>query len=128
MLDAFSNEVGAAAEIEVQRLPLEAVWRPTIMCKLGLISTGPADIQVEGLWKYSTTPARDSSTPGRETDCAVWNRALFPGGTSDIKRIAVDRHRDHEDPMEITSGALGNEVVHYECSPRASPKKQHFLA
>jgi len=48
-----------------------------------------------------------------------WQSALFPGGTSGITRIAVGRLRDHADAMQIVSGALGREVVHYEAPPSA---------
>jgi hypothetical protein len=46
-----------------------------------------------------------------------WQSALFPGGTSGIRRIAVGRYRDHEDPMQIVSGHPGREVVHHEAPP-----------
>jgi Fic family protein len=48
-----------------------------------------------------------------------WQSALFPGGTSGITRIAVGRLREHTDAMQIVSGALGREVVHYEAPPSA---------
>ena len=46
-----------------------------------------------------------------------WQSALFPGGTSGITRIAVGRVRDHTDSMQIVSGTLGREVVHYAAPP-----------
>ncbi|CAN5752196.1 hypothetical protein BH09PSE5_BH09PSE5_04960 [soil metagenome] len=46
-----------------------------------------------------------------------WQSALFPGGTSGIRRIAVDRYRDHAEPMQIVSGPPDKEVVHYEAPP-----------
>jgi Fic family protein len=48
-----------------------------------------------------------------------WQSALFPGGTSGITRIAVGRVRSHADAMQIVSGPLGREVVHYEAPPSA---------
>lgn len=41
------------------------------------------------------------------------------GGTSGIVRIAVGRVRDHADAMQIVSGPLGREMVHYEAPPSA---------
>jgi Fic family protein len=59
-----------------------------------------------------------------------WQSALFPGGTSGITRIAVGRVRSHADAMQIVSGALGREVVHYEAPPsaRVTAEMGRFLA
>ena len=59
-----------------------------------------------------------------------WQSALFPGGTSGIARIAVGRVRSHADAMQIVSGPLGREVVHYEVPPSAqvTAEMDNFLA
>jgi Fic family protein len=46
-----------------------------------------------------------------------WHSALFPGGTSGLRRIAVGRYRDHPDPMQIVSGRPERETVHYTAPP-----------
>ena len=112
-LDAFSDEVLATAEIEGQRLPLDTV-RSSVMRKLGLATTGPMDRHVAGLVDMLTDASTAFDQPLDEDRLCRWHSALFPGGTSGIQRIAVGRYRDHEDPMQIISGTLGREVVHYE--------------
>jgi Fic family protein len=129
MLNAFSDEVMATAEIEGQRLPLEAV-RSSVMRKLGLTTIGPLDRHVDGLVEVLNDASTAFDQPLDEDRLCRWQSALFPGGTSGIQRIAVGRYRDHEDPMQIISGALGREVVHYEAPPSKSvtSEMQHFLA
>lgn len=112
-LDAFSDEVLATAEIEGQRLPLDTV-RSSVMRKLGLATTGPMDRHVDGLVEVLNDASTAFDQPLDEDRLCRWHAALFPGGTSGIQRIAVGRYRDHEDPMQIISGTLGREVVHYE--------------
>jgi Fic family protein len=128
MLDAFSDEVMATAEIEGQRLPLEAV-RSSVMRKLGLTTTGSMDRQVDGLVDVLNDATTAFDQPLDTDRLCRWQSALFPGGTSGIQRIAVGRYRDHDDPMQIISGALGREVVHYEAPPSKNVAKemQHFL-
>ncbi len=129
MLDAFSDEVLATAEIEGQRLPLDAV-RSSVMRKLGLATTGPMDRHVDGLVEVLNDASTAFDQPLDEDRLCRWHSALFPGGTSGIQRIVVGRYRDHEDPMQIISGTLGREVVHYEApaSKNVAREMQRFLA
>lgn len=129
MLDTFSDEVMATSAIEGQRLPLDAV-RSSVMRKLGLTSTGPMDRHVDGLVEVLNDASTAFDQPLTEDRLCSWQSALFPGGTSGFQRIAVGRYRDHEDPMQIISGALGLEVVHYEAPPSniVAKEMQHFLA
>ncbi len=45
-----------------------------------------------------------------------WHAALFPTGRSGMHRIVVGAWRDNlpNDPMQVVSGAMGKEKVHYE--------------
>jgi Fic family protein len=58
-----------------------------------------------------------------------WQSALFPGGTSGIRRIAVGRYRLTDEPTQIVSGPVGKEQIHYEAPPsKAVPREmQAFL-
>jgi Fic family protein len=47
-----------------------------------------------------------------------WHAALFPSGRSGMQKIAVGRWRaDASGPMQVVSGAVGREKVHYEAPP-----------
>lgn len=116
VVGAFSDEVIATAEIEGQRLPLDAV-RSSVMRRLGLATSGPVDRDVEGLVDVLHDAMTAFDAPLTEDRLCRWQSALFPGGTSSIRRIVVGRYRDHEDPMQIVSGLPGREVVHYQAPP-----------
>lgn len=42
-----------------------------------------------------------------------WHTMLMKGNT----QIPVGQWRTHEEPMQIVSGAIGREVVHFEAPP-----------
>jgi len=116
LLDALSDEVLSTAAIEGERFSLDVV-RSSVMRKLGLATSGPIDRHVDGLVEVLSDAATAFNLPLDEDRLCRWQSALFPGGTSGIHRIAVGRYRDHDDPMQIVSGILGREVVHYEAPP-----------
>jgi len=115
-LAAMTDEVQATAAIEGQRLALDAV-RSSVMRKLGLDASGPVDRSVDGLVAVITDATTTPHQPLDADRLCRWQSALFPGGTSGIKRIAVGRFRDHESPMQIVGGQPGREIVHYEAPP-----------
>jgi Fic family protein len=47
----------------------------------------------------------------------AWHSALFPSGRSGLSLILVGMLRG-EEPMQVLSGAIGRERVHYEAPPR----------
>jgi Fic family protein len=128
-LDALSDEVVATAAIEGERLSMEVV-RSSVMRRLGQADTGPANRSVDGLVSVIDDATSVSRQPLDEDRLCRWQSALFPGGTSGIRRIAVGRYRDHTDPMQIVSGQPGREVVQYEAPASRAVRKemQRFLA
>ena len=127
-LDATAEEVVATAAIEGEQFSMDTV-RSSVMRRLGLATSGPADRHVDGLVAVINDATTAHAQPLDEDRLCRWQSALFPGGTSGIRRIAVGRYRDHEDPMQIVSGRPGHEVVHYEAPPsRDVPAQmQRFL-
>jgi Fic family protein len=115
-LDATAEEVVATAAIEGERLSMDTV-RSSVMRRLGLTASGPADRHVDGLVAVINDATTAHAQPLDEDRLCRWQSALFPGGTSGIQRIAVGRYRDHDDPMQIVSGLPGREMVHYEAPP-----------
>jgi Fic family protein len=123
-LDAMTDEVVATAAIEGERLSMDVV-RSSVMRRLGLPATGPADRHVDGLVAVINDATTAHDQPLDEDRLCRWQSALFPGGTSGIQRIAVGRYRDHEDPMQIVSGLPGREVVHY-VAPASKGVRRHM--
>jgi Fic family protein len=114
--DVLAQEVLATAAIEGEKLDPLAV-RSSVMRRLGLADTGPHDRQVDGLVEVINDAAVSFQESLDHDRLFRWQAALFPGGTSGIRRIAVGRYRDHEDPIQIVSGVLGKEIIHYEAPP-----------
>ena len=127
-LAALSDEMMATAAIEGERLALEVV-RSSVMRRLGLPGPPPTDRHVEGLLDV-ISDAWSGFDQVLDTDrLCRWQAALFPGGTSGLRRIAVGRYREHLDPMQIVSGPPGREQVHFEAPPSADVpgQMQQFL-
>lgn len=115
-VDALADEALSTAAIEGERLARDAV-RSSVMRRLGLGAAGRADRHVEGLVEVLNDATSACDQPLDADRLWRWQSALFPGGTSGIRRIAVGRWRAHEDPMQIVSGLPGRETVHYEAPP-----------
>jgi Fic family protein len=64
--------------------------------------------------------------PLTEETLFSWHRMLL----GDSRRILVGAWRTHEEPMQIVSGAIGREKVHYEAPPssRVPQEMEQFIA
>lgn len=118
--EAWSQEAVATAAIEGERLDLAAV-RSSVARRLGVgKQDGPnAPRNVEGLLDImddAVTRCADEVTHER---LHAWQAALFPTGYSGMMKIRVGGYREHVEPMQIVSGRVGRERVHYEAPPSA---------
>jgi Fic family protein len=127
----WTEEAMATAAIEGEKLDLAAV-RSSVMRRLGVEDPEASRVSrhVDGLldlMQDATSAFREKLDDDR---LMRWQAALFPGGTSGLLRIAVGRYRDHGDPMQIVSGPIGREKVHYEApASSAVPREmKRFLA
>ncbi len=105
------------AEIEGERLDRTRL-RSSIARRLGLPTAGlPAPTAAEdGLVQVlldATTGADAALTVAR---LKGWQAALFPTGYSGLRKIRAGRWRDR-DPMQVVSGPVGRERVHFEAPP-----------
>ena len=114
--ELWVQEALATAAIEGEQLNLESL-RSSVAHRLSLADAPGADRHAEGLVQVMQDALVNHSAALDLDRLCRWQSALFPGGTSGIQRIAVGRLRDHLDAMQIVSGALGREVVHYEAPP-----------
>lgn len=127
--ELWVQEAIATAAIEGEMLDLAAV-RSSVAHRLGLADAPTRDRHVDGLVAVMQD-ATDGYQSVLDSDrLCRWQSALFPGGTSGLRRIAVGRYRDHGDPMQIVSGRQGHEVVHYTApaSDRVADEMAKFLA
>jgi Fic family protein len=126
----WTDEAVATAAIEGEKLDFETV-RSSVMRRLGEEGAGQrASRNVDGLLDVMQDALRSYRDELGSDRLHRWQAALFPAGTSGITRIAVGRYRDHAEPMQIVSGAIGREKVHYEAPPSTAVPTEmgRFLA
>ncbi|TCJ17074.1 Fic family protein [Flaviaesturariibacter flavus] len=127
MLQALTQEVIKSSEIEGELLDRDQV-RSSIARRLGIQVAGTvsADRNVEGVVDMMLDATQNSSAPLTDERLFGWQAALFPTGRSGMHRITVGEWRTGaKGPMQVVSGAIGKEKVHYE-APEASKAAQEM--
>ncbi|HEY3330650.1 MAG TPA: Fic family protein [Capsulimonadaceae bacterium] len=120
-LDAMTDEVQKSSEIEGDLLDRDKV-RSSIARRLGLdsIALAPVDCHVDGVVEMLLDATQNYSQPLTKGRLFGWHAALFPSGYSGLHKITVaDWRNDSDGPMQVVSGRIGHERVHYE-APSAS--------
>ncbi|MDD2809132.1 DUF4172 domain-containing protein [Rhodoferax sp.] len=127
--DLWVQEALATAAIEGDQLNLASL-RSSVAHRLALADAPGTDRSVDGLVQVMQDALANHSAALDLDRLCRWQSALFPGGTSGITRIAVGRVRSHADAMQIVSGTLGREVLHYEAPPSAqvTAEMERFMA
>jgi len=126
--DIWVDEAIATAAIEGEKLDIPSV-RSSVMRRLGIPHElrAPASRSVEGLLDVMQDATASNQNALDDDRLFRWQAALFPAGTSGIHRIAVGKYRDSAAPMQIVSGPVGHETVHYEAPHAAAVPKQMRL-
>jgi Fic family protein len=126
--DVWSGEAMATAAIEGEELPVASV-RSSVARRLGMTADFVASVprNVEGLLDVMESAAADWDSSLTEERLCRWQAALFPAGGSALRQIEVGRYRSHEDPMQIVSGPLSKEHVHYVAPPSAAVRAEMQL-
>lgn len=113
-------EVVRTAEIEGERLDLDSV-RSSVARRLGLevdmAEVKPASREVEGLVDVLIDASRNATLPLTRDRILGWHAALFPTGWSGMRRIAVGSFRPSDMTMQVVSGPMGRETVHFVAPP-----------
>lgn len=121
-LQALTQEVLTTSAIEGDALDLDAV-RSSIARRLGVDigALAPADRHVDGVVDMVLDATQHPARPLTAERLFGWHAALFPTGFSGHVRIRVGQWRnDAAGPMQVVSGPLGRETVHYEAPPAAT--------
>lgn len=115
-LHSLTNEVVKSGEIEGETLNVEQV-RSSIARKLGIKIAGlvHADRHVDGVVEMMLDATQHYNDPLAPKRLFNWHAAMFPTGTSAMQKIIVGKWRNNskDDPMQVVSGALGKEKVHF---------------
>lgn len=120
-LRTLTEDVIKSSEIEGEELEPDQV-RSSIARRLGMDVAGlvPSDRNVDGVVEMMLDATGNYSDPLNEERLFGWHAALFPTGRSGMQKINVGEWRDDcEGPMQVVSGPMGRETVHYEAPPAA---------
>ncbi|HEX7073858.1 MAG TPA: Fic family protein [Hyphomicrobiaceae bacterium] len=120
-LQTLTEEVLKSSEIEGEILDRNQV-RSSIARRLGMDIGGlvPADRDVEGVVEMMLDATQNYRAELTDERLFGWHAALFPTGRSGMHRITVGAWRDDKSgPMQVISGPVGRERVHYE-APKAA--------
>jgi Fic family protein len=115
------------SEIEGEKLDAEQV-RSSVARRLGLDIGGlkPADRNVEGVVEMMIDATGRYDRPLTDERLFGWHAALFPTGRSGMASIKTGAWRDENaGPMQVVSGAVGKEKVHFE-APKANRLKKEM--
>jgi Fic family protein len=112
-LAALTLDVVKSSEIEGELLNYDQV-RSSIARRLGIHTAGlvPSNRHVEGVVEMMLDATQQHHLPLTQERLFGWHAALFPTGYSGPYKIEVGCFRTGE--MNVVSGALGKEKVHYE--------------
>lgn len=112
-LTALTLDVVKSSEIEGEALNYDQV-RSSIARRLGINSAGlvKSSHHIEGVVEMMLDATQRYDVPLTEKRMFGWHAALFPTGFSGPYEIEVGRYRTGE--MQVVSGALGKEKLHYE--------------
>lgn len=121
VLETLTEDIVKTSEIEGELLNKEEV-RSSVARRLGMEIAGLPDASrnVEGVVEMMLDATQKYEIPLSKDRLCGWHAALFPTGRSGMYKITVgDWRREEGGPMQIVSGAMGNEKVHY-VAPDAS--------
>ena len=115
-LKTLTDDVVSSSEIEGEILDPAQV-RSSVARRLGMDIGGLSrvDHSIDGVVELTLDATQRCDQPLTEDRLLGWHAALFPTGRSGLGRIAVGRWRDdHSGPMQVVSGPIGRERVHFE--------------
>ena len=115
VLNTLTEDVIKSSEIEGEVLDRDQV-RSSIARRLGMDigALTPADRNVEGVVEMMLDATQKYDKPLTDERLFGWHAALFPTGRSGMTKITVGAWRDDRaGPMQVVSGPIGRERVHY---------------
>ena len=116
VLQTLTEDVLKSSEIEGEMLDRQQV-RSSLARRLG-IDVGalqPVDRNVEGVVEMTLDATQNYGNPLTVERLFGWHAALFPTGRSGMHKIRVGAWRnDKSGPMQVVSGPVGRERVHYQ--------------
>jgi len=132
VLETLTKDVIKTSEIEGEKLDNDQV-KSSIAKRLGIEIGGltPSDRNVDGIVEMMLDATQNYNVKLTDDRLFGWHASLFPTGRSGMVKIVVGRWRENEknDPMQVISGAMGKEKVHYQApdSKSLTSEMQQFI-
>ena len=115
-LETLTLDVLKSTEIEGEYLNPDQV-RSSIARRLGMEIAGSveSDRNVDGVVEMMLDATQNCFNPLTSERLFDWHAAIFPTGRSGMYKITVANWRsDSTGPMQVVSGAMGKEKVHFQ--------------
>lgn len=121
MIDIMVSEAIKTSEIEGEYLSRKDVLS-SIRKNLGLVSSLEyiQDKKAEGIGRLMIDVRNTYKDELTKEQLFFWHKMLLP----DSRDIAIGQWRTHEEPMQIISGPLGKQKVHFEAPPSSRVPKE----
>lgn len=129
LLQTLTEDVLKTSEIEGEKLDRNQI-RSSIArrLKLDIVGLVESDRHVDGVVEMLLDATQKFDQLLTEDRILGWHAALFPTGRSGISKITVaDWRTDSQGPMQVISGAMGKEKVHFQ-APQAKKLKSEMKA
>ncbi|MGD8210212.1 MAG: Fic family protein [Desulfobacterales bacterium] len=118
--EVLIEETLKTSEIEGVHLDARAV-RSSVARRLGLPAAGLPEVNIpiaDGVVEILLDATQNHSRKLTTERLFGWHAALFPTGYSGMHKIRVAAWRDDKKgPMQVISGPIGREKVHYQAPP-----------
>ncbi|ROR24511.1 Fic family protein [Comamonas sp. BIGb0124] len=121
-LATLTEDVVQTSAIEGETLNVASV-RSSVARRLGVDigALAPVDRHVEGVVDMVLDATHRAHEPVTAERLFGWHAALFPTGYSGMSRIRIGDWRDDaHGPMQVVSGAIERQKVHFEAPPANS--------
>ena len=131
VLNTLTLDVIKSSEIEGDFLDIGQV-RSSIANRLGIeiVGTVESERHIDGIVEMMLDATQRYDMPLTKDRLFGWHAALFPSGWSNLHKITVaDWRKDTTGPMQVVSGPMGKEKVHYQApnSERIDAEMNAFL-
>lgn len=128
-LQTLTLDVLKSSEIEGENLDNKQV-RSSIARRLGMDIVGlvPTDRNVDGIVDMMFDAIQNYDKPLTTERLFMWHASIFPSAYSGMTKIRIGSWRDDEKgPMQVVSGPIGREHIHFE-APSAERLKDEMKA
>lgn len=126
VLETLTQDVVKSSQIEGEILD-QSLVRSSVARHLGMDigALPPTDRNIDGVVEMMLDATQRFDLPLTKERLFDWHARLFPSGRSGFSKICIGAWR--KGPVEVVSGRMGKEVVHFEAPPADRVEKEMGL-